>query len=51
MKLPFSGGCQCGAVRYECSDEPMMMGLYHCREYQRSSGSAYVPWLALPKAA
>lgn len=22
---PFSGGCACGAVRYECSAEPLAM--------------------------
>jgi hypothetical protein len=28
-----------------------MMGLCHCRECQRSGGSAYVPWLGQPKVA
>jgi hypothetical protein len=24
VKIPFSGGCACGAIRYECSAEPVM---------------------------
>lgn len=51
MKLPYKGGCQCGAIRYECSAKPLMAGLCHCRECQRSAGSASVAWLAAPKAA
>ena len=23
MKIPFTGGCACGAIRYECNAEPM----------------------------
>jgi hypothetical protein len=41
MDLPFSGGCACGAVRYECSAEPAMAFNCHCRDCQRASGSAY----------
>jgi hypothetical protein len=32
MKIPFTGGCVCGAVRYECSTEPIMMFKCHGRE-------------------
>jgi hypothetical protein len=48
MKTPFSGGCACGAIRYECSAEPVMMFQCHCRDCQRASGASgsamvYVP--------
>jgi hypothetical protein len=41
MKLPFTGGCMCGAIRYECSAEPIMMGNSHCRDCQRATGTAF----------
>ena len=41
MKVPFSGGCACGAIRYSCAAEPLYMGNCHCRDCQRGTGSAY----------
>ncbi len=41
MAAPFSGGCACGAIRYECAAEPLYMGNCHCRDCQRATGSAY----------
>jgi len=41
MTLPFSGGCACGAIRYECSAAPLRMINCHCRDCQRASGSGY----------
>jgi len=40
MKTPFTGGCACGAVRYECTAEPVAMFCCHCRDCQRASGGA-----------
>ena len=35
MPTPFSGGCLCGAIRYECSIEPLADHLQgHCPECQ-----------------
>lgn len=45
-----TGGCQCGAVRYECSAEPLFMGNCHCRDCQRSTGGAYAPMIGIPIA-
>lgn len=36
-----SGGCLCGAVRYELSDPPSEGGLCHCRVCQKTTGSAF----------
>jgi hypothetical protein len=51
MAVPFTGGCACGAVRYECSAEPVMAGNCHCRDCQRASGGPFAPVVIAPKAA
>ncbi|MBM4258423.1 MAG: GFA family protein [Deltaproteobacteria bacterium] len=38
MAESFTGGCACGAIRYECTAEPMFMWICHCRDCQRSTG-------------
>jgi len=40
VTLPLTGGCNCGAVRFEIS-EPLLGALYcHCRRCQRRTGTA-----------
>ena len=39
---PLSGGCACGAVRYDLTAPPMFVHCCHCRWCQRESGSAFV---------
>lgn len=51
MATPFTGGCRCGAIRYQCSAEPVMAGNCHCRECQRACGSAFGANIAVPIAA
>lgn len=51
MPTPFSGGCACGAIRYECSAEPVLSLNCHCRDCQRASGSAYASLLNVSVAA
>src|SRR5215475_12568411 len=51
MLVPFSGGCACGAIRYECTADPVFSWNCHCRDCQRASGSAFCPVLYVPKAA
>lgn len=41
MPAPYTGGCQCGQVRYELTAEPKRLVACHCRECQRQSGSAF----------
>jgi hypothetical protein len=38
MKTPSTGGCACGAIRYEFTAEPLGMFRCHCRDCQRASG-------------
>ena len=35
------GGCQCGAVRYRVSGEPLTLAVCHCSECQTQTGSAF----------
>ena len=51
MKIPFAGGCMCGNIRYECSAEPIIMGNCHCRDCQRSTGTAYAAAILVPSDA
>lgn len=51
IPLPFTGGCACGRVRYECRVEPQIMFNCHCRDCQYASGSAYTAALIVPLAA
>src|ERR1035437_7239202 len=51
MATLITGGCMCGAVRYECSAEPMMSANCYYKECQRSSGGALTSVLVVPKAA
>ena len=39
MNEAISGGCACGAVRYELKNDPFDAGWCHCRTCQLSSGA------------
>ncbi|MDN3566010.1 GFA family protein [Paeniroseomonas aquatica] len=41
MKLPQTGGCLCGAVRYEITGPPLVTYTCHCTVCQRLTGSAF----------
>ncbi len=43
MKIPFTGGCSCGVIRYEVTAEPIMTFKCHCRDCQRLTGGAFAP--------
>jgi hypothetical protein len=45
-----TGGCLCGAVRYETTGSPAWAGHCHCSLCRRSSGAAYVSWFVVPSA-
>lgn len=39
--LPLTGSCQCGAVTYEVTEEPLAALACHCKDCQKLSASAY----------
>ncbi len=41
-----SGGCHCGAVRYDVEGEPQHVALCHCSDCRRSAGAPMVSWAA-----
>lgn len=41
--MTMQGGCLCGAIRYQCSQKPILQFNCHCRDCQKSSGGPYVP--------
>ena len=45
-----TGGCLCGAVRYQTPWPPLMLGVCHCRHCQRQAGSAFSVVAAVPRA-
>ena len=47
ITVPFTGGCACGAIRYECTAPPLRMVNCHCRDCQRASGSGYSATLVM----
>ncbi len=40
-RLPLTGGCQCGAVRYSVAGLPIVFYICHCTECQKQSSSAF----------
>ena len=41
-----SGGCHCGAIRYDVDGEPQHVALCHCSDCRRSAGAPMVSWAA-----
>ncbi len=47
MSGKIEGGCQCGAVRYECNAEPQVVFDCHCTHCQQASGAPYTTAVAV----
>lgn len=39
--LPMTGGCSCGAIRYEIASFPLLLYTCNCTDCQKASGSAF----------
>jgi len=49
--MKIEGGCLCGKVRYSADSEPAFVGVCHCRNCQKGTGTAFAVVVALPKPA
>lgn len=50
MTSKISGGCACGAIRYEIEADPVMGVHCQCRICQRMSGAGHLSFVGFPKA-
>ena len=41
VSMPVTGGCLCGAIRYEADQPPYNAGYCHCRMCQKSLGNLF----------
>lgn len=46
-----AGGCLCGKVRYSADVEPAFVGICHCADCQKFTGSAFAVVIGVPKPA
>ncbi len=49
MSYKIVGGCQCGSVRYESSEQPIIAGCCYCKNCQKFSGTGHATNILLPK--
>lgn len=46
-----TGGCHCGAIRYQIEGEAIVHALCHCSDCRRSAGAPMVGWTMYPATA
>jgi hypothetical protein len=46
-----SGGCLCGALRYEVRGEALYAGHCYCADCRKASGSGFVPYMGFAREA
>ncbi len=49
--MRISGGCHCGAIRYEVNGDLIVHALCHCTDCRRHSGAPMVGWTMYPADA
>ncbi len=48
--MPITGGCMCGAVRYEAVGEPFWVGHCHCNSCRRHTGASVATYVGFRQA-
>jgi hypothetical protein len=51
MSTSYSGGCACGAIRYEAAAKPIFENHCQCRHCQKRSGTGHGSYLTFPSRA
>ena len=51
VALPLVGGCQCGGLRYEISQPPLMIYNCHCTNCRKIGGGAFATPLTVMEAS
>ena len=51
MTKRYSGGCACGAIRYETGSEPIVEIHCQCRDCQKRSGTGHGSYLTFAQRA
>jgi hypothetical protein len=51
MARSYTGGCACGAIRYETSSEPVFENHCQCTDCQKRSGTGHGSYLTFPRRA
>jgi hypothetical protein len=46
-----TGGCLCGALRYEAEGDPLYAGFCYCADCRKASGSGFIPFMGFSAAA
>ena len=49
--MPITGGCMCGAIRYEATEHPQETGYCHCSMCQKASGNTFIAYAIFPTDA
>ncbi len=47
----YTGGCLCGALRYEATRAPTMTGHCYCGDCRKASGSGFIPFMGFSRDA
>src|SRR5262245_10025872 len=50
-RMKIEGGCLCGKVRYSADAEPAFVGVCHCKNCQKGTGTAFSVVVGVPKPA
>ena len=51
MSAPYSGSCQCGAMKFEITAEPLTVYVCHCTACKKQSGGSFGMAMIVPSAS
>jgi hypothetical protein len=51
IRKRFTGGCLCGALRYQASGDPLYAGHCYCSDCRKASGSGFIPFIGFARSA